>query len=244
MASYANERQPFNGESMNIKNATDEVRRGFVRKVYGILSMQLLITVAIAAPLQTVSREWMRRNQWLMILSVVMTFVTICAMSCCRDLVKSYPTNYVLLLTFTGFEGVMVGFVSASYTWQSVVLAAGVTVIIFLGLTAFAWLSKTDFTGMGVYFFGLLMTLAAFGFVLMILGFCGIHIKWLMILYDVLGCLVFVGYIIFDTQMILGQWGGHKLEFGLDDYVFAALNLYLDIINLFLHLLRLFGDRR
>jgi len=42
----------------------------------------------------------------------------------------------------------------------------------------------------------------------------------------------------------LGEWGGHKLQFGIDEYVFAALNLYLDIINLFLHILSLFCEQR
>merc|ERR1719210_57044 len=89
-----------------------------------------------------------------MALSVAMTTMTMCAMACCRDLVKHYPTNYLLLFAFTGFEGILVGFVSAAYTWQSVVLAAGITVVIFLGLTIFAWTTSTDFTGQGIYLFG------------------------------------------------------------------------------------------
>ena len=46
----------------------------------------------------------------------------------------------------------------------------------------------------------------------------------------------------YDTQLMLG--GKHKLAIGLDEYVFAALNLYLDIINLFLYLLQIVGGRR
>merc|ERR1719210_497567 len=179
-----------------------------------------------------------------MALSVAMTTMTMCAMACCRDVVKSYPMNYLLIFAFTGFKGILVGFVSAAYTWQSVVLAAGITVIIFLGLTVYAWTTKTDFTGQGIYLFGAIMTLSAFGFVLMILGFCGIHIKWLIMLYDAIGVLVFTMYIIFDTQMILGEWGGHQNQFSVDDYAFAALNLYMDIIQLFLYLLRLLGERK
>jgi len=58
------------------------------------------------------------------------------------------------------------------------------------------------------------------------------------------GVLLFTFYIVFDTQLLIGEYGGHKVQFGIDDYVFAALNLYLDIINLFLHILSLFGERR
>ena len=49
----------------------------------------------------------------------------------------------------------------------------------------------------------------------------------------------FGAYIIYDTQLILGKFGK---EFGIDDYILAAMNLYLDIINLFLEILRLFGN--
>ena len=57
------------------------------------------------------------------------------------------------------------------------------------------------------------------------------------------GCLLFSCYIVYDTQLIVG--GQHKKhQFGVDDYVFAALNIYLDIINLFVYLLRLLNSRR
>jgi FtsH-binding integral membrane protein len=39
-------------------------------------------------------------------------------------------------------------------------------------------------------------------------------------------------------------FGGHYCEFGIDDYVIAAMQVYLDIIMLFLHILRLIGDRK
>ena len=56
------------------------------------------------------------------------------------------------------------------------------------------------------------------------------------------GVLIFSLYIVHDTQLMLG--GSHKVSIGMDDYVFAALNLYLDIINLFLLLLDLLNGGR
>mmetsp|Transcript_97225 Transcript_97225/g.299734 ORF Transcript_97225/g.299734 Transcript_97225/m.299734 type:complete len:242 (+) Transcript_97225:98-823(+) len=238
------ETQPLTGRPPSVKNAAVEVRRGFIRKVYGILSVQLLLTVLVALPFQWVSKRWLVANQWLLWLSVVMTMVTICAMTCCQEVTRKFPTNYVLLFTFTAFEGCTVGFFCAHYTWQSVLLAAGITVLILLGLTAYAWTTQTDFTGMGVYVLAAVMTLCMFGLVLAILSMCGIHVKWMTMLYNIIGILIFVFYIIFDTQLILGEYGGHKNQFSIDDYVFAALNLYLDIIQLFLHILQLLGDRR
>eukprot|EP00747_Dinoflagellata_sp_TGD_P193932 gnl/TRDRNA2_/TRDRNA2_60759_c0_seq2.p1 gnl/TRDRNA2_/TRDRNA2_60759_c0~~gnl/TRDRNA2_/TRDRNA2_60759_c0_seq2.p1 ORF type:complete len:249 (+),score=44.36 gnl/TRDRNA2_/TRDRNA2_60759_c0_seq2:95-841(+) len=226
------------------QNVSQEIRIGFVRKVYAIFSFQLLLTVAIAAPLQTVSEKWMRGHLWLMYFSMIMSFVTLIMITCCQNLARNFPTNYILLFVFTAFEAIMIGFVSSAYTWQSVLLAAGITVGIFLGLTIYAWTTKTDFTGFGPYLFGALLAMMVFGLVLSIMGMCGVHVKWLYILYDLCGVMLFTFYIIFDTQRILGEWGGHKEQFTIDDYCFAALTLYLDLINLFIYILSLLGERR
>jgi len=227
-----------------VKDAVREVRMGFVRKVYSILAAQLLLTCVVAAPITTMDPRWLQQHTWLLYMSVAVTLVTICAMSCCQGVARKYPLNYVLLFLFTGFEGVMVGFISAAYTWQSVVLAAGITCAIFAIMTLYAWKTKTDFTGFGPYLFAALVVLLVFGLVLSLLSMFGVMFSWLIMLYDACGVLLFTFYIVFDTQMLIGEWGGHKMQFGVDDYVFAALNLYLDIINLFLHILSLFGERR
>ena len=54
---------------------------------------------------------------------------------------------------------------------------------------------------------------------------------------SVAGAIVFSLFIVFDTHMMM-----HKLS--PEEYILAAINLYLDILNLFLHILRLLGDRR
>jgi len=236
------------GGNQTIKNASLEIRQGFVRKVYGILTAQILLTVLIAAPLQQVSTQWLQDNIWLLYVSLGMTFVTICAMSCCQNVARSYPTNYIFLFTFTAFEGVCVGFVSAASTWQTVALAAAITTIIFFCMTLYACFTKTDFTGCGPYLMGAMMTLFSFGFLLCVMSAFGCHFDWMLMVYDAFGALLFTFYIVYDTQMILGETGGfygsgHQIKFGIDDYVFAALNLYLDIINLFLFILRML-DRK
>jgi len=250
MADLENPREPLNQERRqsqqipSIKDATIDIRMGFVRKVYGVLTAQLILTVAVAAPIQTFSMAWINDHIWLLYLSSAITLSTMCAMACCQDIVKTYPQNYIVLFTFTVFEGVLVGFISAAFTWQSVVLAAGVTVLIFLAMTLYAWNTKTDFTGLGPYIFAATMVFFMFGLVISMMRFAGLEIDWLILLYDIGGVLLFTFYIVLGTQKILGEWGGHKEQFGIDDYVWASLNLYLDIINLFFHVLKLVGQRR
>ena len=62
-------------------------------------------------------------------------------------------------------------------------------------------------------------------------------------IYCAIGVLIFSMYVVYDTQLIIG--GKHKkFQFSVDDYIFAALALYLDIINLFLYILALLGNNR
>ena len=53
--------------------------------------------------------------------------------------------------------------------------------------------------------------------------------------YALLGCILFSGYILFDTWLIMDKLSPHE-------YVLAAIMLYLDIINLFLYLLQLLSS--
>merc|ERR1719359_1538856 len=84
------ERSSLSGENDWVKNASAEVRVGFVRKVYMLLTVQLLITFGIAGFLQTMSPAWRFQHQWLMGLSMVVTIGTLCAMACCREVCRHY----------------------------------------------------------------------------------------------------------------------------------------------------------
>lgn len=216
---------------------------GFIRKVYSLLTVQLFLTTLIAAPLQTMSEKWLAENKWLFWVSLVATVLSLVAM-CVEKYIEAYPTNYIILFSFTVFEAVLVGFCSAHYTAGSVCVCFAATVLVFAGLTAYAWRTASDFTGMGPYLFGALSSLLWFGFVIGILSCFGIHIPAMHAVYGATGMMIFVFYIIFDTQCIIGKYKGHAHEFSIDDYVFAALTLYLDVLNLFLKLLELVGEKK
>jgi len=229
---------------INVKDASVEVRLGFIRKVYGILTSQLMLTVAIAAPICMLGPVWAASNQWILVVSMGVLVATMCSMCCCAEQLRTFPTNYIFLFVLTTAMSVLVGFTSAMYTAQSVLLAAGLTVAIFLAMTIYAFTTATDFTGYGPYLMGAMFALMFFGFAISIMGMCGANIEWALMFYDICGVLLFTFYIVYDTQLIMGEYGGHKQQFSIDDYAFAALTLYLDLVNLFLHLLRLFGQRR
>jgi hypothetical protein len=222
----------------------DYVRNGFIKKVYALLVCMLVLTTAIAAPFQVMSASFMEANRAFLTGLLIGTLVLTLGMSCCcMGAMKSFPANYIMLLVFSVCYGVVTGIVSSAYTLPSVLLAAGMTAGIFLVLTLYAVFTKTDFTGLGPYLFVALVGLILFGLVSWVLGifFPGI-VSVTQTVYAAIGAVLFSFFIVYDTQMIVG--GRHKkCELSIDDFAFAALMLYLDIINLFLYFLALFGDR-
>ena len=63
-----------------------------------------------------------------------------------------------------------------------------------------------------------------------------------MIGFGSVGGLIFSLYIVYDTQLMMG--GKHKYSLSPEEYIFAALNIYLDIINLFMYILMIVGAAR
>jgi len=216
-----------------------EVRSGFIRKVYGILTVQLILTGAIAIPICSMDEEWVIQNLPLCSVCMIISLVLVLGVSCCcYEVARKVPWNYIFLFVVTVCESVIVGFISATYAKESVMIAVFMTAGIFAGLTIYACTTKSDFTGMGGY-----LCAALIGLILM--SFVAAFFRGDMMRKVIGGCgaILFSFYIVYDTQLICG--GKHKkCAFGVDDYVFAALNIYLDIINLFIYLLAFFGNRR
>ena len=142
--------------------------------------------------------------------------------------------NYFLLLTFTLSESYLVGFISAAYDPLTVALAAILTALTTLAITIYSLTTSSDFTfaSGALYMFGVVLL----GCTLMAIFLPNHHI--LRVVISGVSVVVFGLYLIFDIQMIVG---GHYVEFTIDDYVLAAMQVYLDIVMIFLHLLRLIG---
>lgn len=116
-------------------------------------------------------------------------------------------------------------------------LAVSITAFVCFGLTIFAFQTKWDFTVLRGVLMVLLIVLIIFGFVAMF-----VHTKMITLIYASCGALLFSFYLIYDTQMMMG--GNHKYSISPEEYVFAALTLYLDIINIFLYILQIIGATR
>jgi len=105
------------------------------------------------------------------------------------------------------------------------------TVGIVMGLTLYAMTTKKDFTMMGgslFLVFSAMMVMSIFNFFF--------RSPFLVCLMTTVGCLLEGYYLIYDVQLICGQKRG---KFSIDDYVAASMNLYIDIIRIFLKLYKI-----
>ena len=107
---------------------------------------------------------------------------------------------------------------------QALVLTAAV----FVSLTTYVLVTKKDFSFLGGGLFAGLIILIVWSLLNSLFDF-GLGGR---MFFSLMGALLFVGYILYDTSLLI-----HHL--GPDDYIIAAVTLYLDIVNLFLYLLEM-----
>uniref|UniRef100_A0A3B4YZG6 Zgc:110410 n=1 Tax=Stegastes partitus TaxID=144197 RepID=A0A3B4YZG6_9TELE len=150
-----------------------------------------------------------------------------------RGFIRKVYLTLLIQLVFT--IGIICAFLYWRFEAEAVLWAVGATALVSFSLSVFAMQSKWDFTTASgsLWVFG--WTLLSFALLCAIL-----RSQYAYITYACLGTLLFSLYLVFDTQLILG--GKHrKYEVSPEEYIFAALNLYLDIVSLFLLLLQLIG---
>jgi len=131
----------------------------------------------------------------------------------------------------------MVAFITTVYEPHSVALAAFMTAFVVLALTVYAFRTSTDFTMKGGSLYIFATVLAVSSLILLFVRPDSI----LMLIYSAAGVILFGLYLIYDVQIIVG---GGRYEITEDDFIIGALIVYLDIVMLFLHILRLIGAKK
>jgi len=149
-------------------------------------------------------------------------------------------TALMLFFIYAGLLGVSLASIFLIYTGTSIARVFFISAATFGALSLYGYTTQRDLTGIGSFMFMGLIGIIIASLVNIFLRSTGLD--WAI---SVIGVLVFAGLTAWDTQRIKemfnpmddGTIGGRKAVMG-------ALSLYLDFINLFLMLLRLFGDRR
>ena len=198
-------------------------RTSFVSKVYSLLGVSLLFC-CLGAFLG------LSMPTGLYLPVIIGEFVVMFA---CMFLQRSYPLNLFLLFAFTTLSGMTLGPVLNTYiahgAGSAIPVATGITAFTFGGLSLYVNISKKDFSFLGgTLFIGLI------GLLLFSLASMFFHLPINNLIYSGFGTLLFCGFILVDTSRLVHRYRD-------DEYVSATLGLYLDIVNLFLFVLRLVG---
>ena len=220
------------------KRIAEKLREGFITKVYGIIAYQILVTSLIVylGLVNTWFQEVILKSKFFLGLNIIITITCLFLPMFSPKLLQKMPSNYIILTAFTISFSCIITMETSKYTVKSVMSALFLTLATVLTLSYYAWKTKTDFT---VHSGTLLVCLVLLIFSSLIFMVVKIPFSNLIIMY---GSLVLCSiYLIYDTQLLIGRRGK---QFSEDDYILAAFTLYLDIIVLFLQILKIFGDKK
>jgi uncharacterized protein len=145
-----------------------------------------------------------------------------------------------VLWLFSGLMGISLASIFVMYTSESITRVFFITASTFGAMSLYGYTTKKDLTSWGSFLF-----MGLIGIILSSLVNLFLQSSALQFVVSIITVVVFVGFTAYDTQRIRSAYdhvaGG---EIAQKFAVFGALMLYMDFINLFLAMLRLFGDRR
>ena len=149
----------------SIEFAERAVRLGFIRKVFGLLSAQLALTVAVTAAFLSSPgpQRFVASNPWTLWTALGASLGLLLLLSCSESARRSHPTNLIVLGAFTACQALLVAVASAAYATSTVLIAATLTLGITGCLTAYAMQTRRDFTASGGILFSLLFALVGAG---------------------------------------------------------------------------------
>jgi FtsH-binding integral membrane protein len=149
-------------------------------------------------------------------------------------------TAQLLFWAFSAVMGLSLSAIFLVYTGTSVARVFFITSGTFAGMSLYGYTTKRDLTSMGSFMF-----MGLIGILIASLVNMFVQSSALDFAISVIGVLVFVGLTAWDTQRIKESYSETDGDvIAGKKAIFGALSLYLDFINLFMMLLRLFGDRR
>jgi len=214
----------------------------FINRVFGWMTVGLAVT-GVAAWLVASNAAAMMKVMQMYWLLIILEFVVVVGLSgAIRKLSAAAATAGFLF--FAALNGVTLSTIFLVYDANSITATFFATSGTFGIMGLIGWITKKDLTSMGS-----LCGMGLIGLVIasLICMFFPNGMAWLVI--SVIGVLIFVGLTAYDTQKIkqlsMAVAKGHVDEESGDKLaILGALQLYLDFINLFLMILRLFGNRK
>ena len=157
-----------------------------------------------------------------------------------RIMSLSFVTASLMFVIYSIMNGVFFSFILLAYTEQSIATTFLITAGTFGAMSLFDFVTKRDLSAMGRILFMLLI-----GLIIATVVNIFMKAEGLTLILNYAGVVIFVGLTAYDTQSIRQMLQEHGDKEGAEKIaLLGSLSLYLDFINLFIYLLRFFGESR
>jgi uncharacterized protein len=223
------------------EEASAETQR-FIVKVYGWMSLALIVTGLVA--IWTVSSQmvinFIFSSRFVFMGLLIGEFVLVVYLAGWIMKMSSQTATLVFIL-YSVLNGLTLSVIFLVYTADSIASTFFITAGTFAIMSIYGYFTKTDLTRLGnILLMGLVGLIMAS---LINLLFQNETLYWIT---TYAGIFIFTGLIAYDTQKIknLNVIGNEGTDEDRKEAIIGALTLYLDFINLFLKLLRLFGKKK
>ena len=212
------------------------IRNKFMLKVFGILLIQFMFTfgLILICQIQKVKNYLIKHIYLyasLMGIAGAIFLITFIIFMCKPQIMKKVPQNYIILFIITICETVLLIYISILYSFEYILGAISFVMAIYLSIFFISLINKISIK----YFAMGAVTLCFIGLTYGLLALI-LRNYYLNFLYCLIGSIIFALFIVYDTQMI-------RDHYDVDDYIFAALTLYFDVIRFFIQILKLLAYR-
>ena len=216
--------------------------RAHMNKVYGTMSVGLLLTFAAAWAVG--NNEYMMQTLFTGMTRYLVMFAPLIMVFAFGAMINklSAAGAQLFFYAFAAMMGVSISYIFMIYTDFSIAQVFLVTSIAFAGLSIYGYTTKKDISGWGAF-----LIMGVIG--LIVASIVNIFLQSPMIMFaiSIIGVLIFAGLTAYDTQKIKNTYLEHA-HHGDSEWlgkaaIMGALSLYLDFINMFMFLLHLFGNR-
>ncbi len=223
---------------------SNEVLSTLLRKVYAWMSLSLLLTgfTAYAVSMSPSVLEFIFGNSaalWILIIAQLGLAILFSA----RLFKMSLNMGGALFAFYSVLTGVMFSTIFIAYTSESIASTFFITAGTFGAMSLYGYFTKKDLSSMGKFLY-----MGLVGIIIASLVNLFLHSSTVMWITTYIGVLVFVGLTAYDTQkikeMLVMQSQEGLTENSMKVALYGSFMLYLDFINLFLKLLRIFGRRK
>jgi len=212
-----------------------------MRQVYLWMLLGTLVTAFMAYITVSTPLIILATNRFILFGAMLVEFGLVLGISWGFSRISS-STAMALFILYAALNGFTLSIVLLVFTGASIVAAFVSTSALFGAMTILGYTTKVDLTKMGTF-----LMMGVFGLLIAMVVNMFINSGPLETLISMAGVLIFTGLTAYDTQRIgrmAAQMGDQSSEAIAKVAIMGALKLYLDFINMFLFVLRLFGRRR